>query len=236
MHRGYIKLWRKTIEWEWYKDTVTKCVFLHLLLTANHQEKKWKGITIKRGEALTGRKKLASDLHFSEMQIRSALNHLKSTNEITIKTTNKYSLIELLNYETYNNTNQQDNQQTTNKQPTSNQQVTTTKNVKNVKNDKNDKKSSTKIKQSYGNPEINKMLEALKAKVGIEMFVDSSIERNLGKHCVSLIDRIGKDEFVRRLDILLEDGFHTKNMNKIKYIYNNIKGFKEPQNNIAIIS
>jgi len=83
------------------------------------------------------------------------------------------------------------------------------------------------VKKKYGNEDINKMLEALKGKVNVEAFVDSSIERNMAKHCVSLIGKIGKDEFVRRLDVLLADSFHAKNCNKIKYIYNNVKGFKD---------
>jgi len=77
-------------------------------------------------------------------------------------------------------------------------------------------------------PDINNMLLALKAKIGISAFVDSAIERNMAKHCIGLMGKIGKDEFVRRLDSLLSDSFCAKNCNKIKYVYNNIKGFIEP--------
>jgi hypothetical protein len=89
----------------------------------------------------------------------------------------------------------------------------------------------------YGNENINKMLTALKDKIGIQAFVDSSIERNMAKHCVNLIGKIGKEEFVRRLDLLLADQFHYKNCNKIKYVYNNIKGFidQQPKINNRII-
>ena len=100
-----------------------------------------------------------------------------------------------------------------------------------VKESKVNIKSPSEIEQApvqYGNIEINKMLEALKGKVGIRAFVDSSIERNMAKHCVNLIGKIGNAEFVRRLDALLADSFHRKNCNKIKYIYNNLKGFIEP--------
>lgn len=38
---GWIKLHRKLINWEWYQDTNVKVVFLHLLLIANHEDKKW---------------------------------------------------------------------------------------------------------------------------------------------------------------------------------------------------
>jgi hypothetical protein len=89
-------------------------------------------------------------------------------------------------------------------------------------------------KAQYGNKEINLMLEALKGKIGIDDFADSQKwARIYGKHCIRLMDEIGKDEFVRRLEALLADSFHSKNCNKIKYVYNNIKGFIEPKSTIS---
>lgn len=83
-------------------------------------------------------------------------------------------------------------------------------------------------------PEINKMLEALKLKIGISAFVDSRIERNMAKNCNGLLQKIGKDEFVRRLDIILEDDFKHKNCNSIRYVYNQIKGFIEQKNDSKV--
>lgn len=81
----------------------------------------------------------------------------------------------------------------------------------------------------FGNEQINGLLLFLKNRVGVEAFVDSSIERNIAKHCVGLIGKIGKEEFIGRLEHLLSDNFHAKNCNKIRYLYNNIKGFVKPQ-------
>ena len=131
---GYIKLHRKMLEWEWYDDANTMRLFIHCLLNANHEPNKWHGIEIKTGELLTGRLKLARALKLSEQQIRTSLNKLKSTNEITIKSTKEYSIILINNWNEYQQNNQQNNQQVTNEQPTSNQQVTTNKNEKNDKN------------------------------------------------------------------------------------------------------
>ena len=47
LKNGYIKLYRSLLDWEWYDDTVTKCLFLHLLLTVNAYDEDWKGIVIK---------------------------------------------------------------------------------------------------------------------------------------------------------------------------------------------
>ena len=95
---GLIKLHRKITEWEWYSDANTFRVFMHLLLTANYEDKRWRNIDVKRGQIITGRMELAQTLRLSERQIRTALDKLKMSGVITIKTTNQYSLITVENY------------------------------------------------------------------------------------------------------------------------------------------
>ena len=137
---GHIKLDRKILDWEWYKDHNMFRVFIHLLLNANHKDGRFQGSLVKRGQLITGRLQLATDLCLSEMQIRTCIKKLKSTNEITVKVTNHYSVITICKYDTYqsfkNQDNQQDNQQSnqpiTNKQPTDNQPITTNNNDNNV--------------------------------------------------------------------------------------------------------
>lgn len=118
------------LNWEWYGDTNVVRIFLHCLLKANYQDRQWKGITIGRGQFVTGREILAKETGLTIQQVRTALDKLKSTGEITIKVTNKYSIVTICNYETYQcceaESNQQINRQITNKQPANNQQITTT--------------------------------------------------------------------------------------------------------------
>ena len=90
---GYIKLHRKMLNWGWYKDQNTMVVFLHLLLIANFAESEYMGVKIHPGQAVIGRRSLAKALGMSEQNVRTALNHLKSTHEITIKSTNKFSIV-----------------------------------------------------------------------------------------------------------------------------------------------
>lgn len=140
---GYVKIHRKLIQWGWYQDNVVKGVFLHLLLTASFVDSQWQGITISAGQVVIGTQQMAKDLGFSRQQIRTALNKLKSTNEIAIETTNKYSIITLINWEEYQLCEEVLTTKTTNtltnEQPTINQQITNNqphrKNVKNVKKD-----------------------------------------------------------------------------------------------------
>lgn len=132
MKNGWIKLHRRILEWEWFGDQNTFRLFLYLLLSANHTDKKWHGILIKKGQILTGRKKLAQKTGLSEQSIRTALSKLKSTNEITNHSTSKYTIITVNNWSKY----QVSTNNPPNEQPTTNQQLTTNKNVKKDKNEK----------------------------------------------------------------------------------------------------
>jgi hypothetical protein len=117
---GWIKLHRTIQDWEWYTDVNTCHLFIHILLKATHQDYEWRGIKVKTGECICGRKELSLNSGLSEQQVRTSLEKLKNTKNVTIKTTNKYSIISIVNWEKYQDSNQQDNQQVTNKQPTNN--------------------------------------------------------------------------------------------------------------------
>jgi len=139
--RTYIKLFRKMLDWEWYKDANTFRVFMHILLKANYKPSTYMGHTIGAGECVFGRKKCAEELGISERQVRTALKHLKSTNEVTIRTTNKFSIIHIVKWEFWQIADGQETNKTTdsesNKRPASDQQVTTSKESKNSKNIRN---------------------------------------------------------------------------------------------------
>lgn len=180
---GWIKLYRKMIDWEWYQDKNVKELFIHLLLTVNHKDQKWRGIEIKRGQRITSLEHLSKEINLSVMQIRTAINKLKSTNEITVKTTNKYTLITIVKYNDYQcqdiidnkQNNTQDNNQITNEQQTNNKQITTNKNDKNIKNQKEKKNINKKteidnfINQNFTNEELkNTVYEFIKMRKAIK--------------------------------------------------------------------
>lgn len=134
---GWISLHRKFLDWEWYSDINTKALFLHCLLRANHKSKNWRGIDIKKGQFVTSLKHLSSETGLSIQQIRTCLNKLKSTNEVTSKTTNLNTLISICNWDKYQDDNKQNNKPSTNKQQTNNKQITTNNNDNNDNNDNN---------------------------------------------------------------------------------------------------
>lgn len=110
---GFVKIHRKLLQWGWYQDNVVKGVFIHILLTANFKDTLWMGRVIKRGQVVVGMQNLAAELGFTRQQVRTALNKLKSTGEITTEATNKFTLVTVVNWEDY----QCLDNEATNKQP-----------------------------------------------------------------------------------------------------------------------
>lgn len=98
---GWIKLSRKILDWRWYHNTNTLRVFLHLLLKANITDHDFETITIHRGELATSQGSLAKDLDLTIDQVRTALEHLKETEEITITRHSKFLVISIKNYSLY---------------------------------------------------------------------------------------------------------------------------------------
>lgn len=126
---GWLKLHYRLLDWEWHDDPAMFSLWIHLLLLANYEDKKWHGIVIKRGQLVTSLASLHEQTGLSVWQIRTCLARLRECEQITSKTTNKYTVITICNYEDYQekpNEAPQANPQTTHKQPT------TTKEYKNI--------------------------------------------------------------------------------------------------------
>ena len=147
---GWLKLFRCFTEWEWYSDTNTVRLFLHLLLRVNYRERRWKGIIIPRGSMVTSLAALAAETTLSVQNVRTCLAHLKSTSEIRVETTPCYTLITVNNYARYqdggtcSNTSEQQpvNNPSTHPQQTCNKPLTTTKEIKKEINKENIRENS----------------------------------------------------------------------------------------------
>lgn len=98
---GWVKLHRKLLEWEWYQDAHMVHLLVHLLLTASHEERRYKGLTIKRGQVVTSIKELAETLGASETSTRRRIKRLKSGGFLTIKVAHRITTITICNYDSY---------------------------------------------------------------------------------------------------------------------------------------
>lgn len=143
--RGWVLIYKKILNWEWYDDANVFRLFLHCLLKANWADKKWHGQIIQRGAFITSLNNLAKELKLGVQQIRTALDKLKVTKEITIKTTTQYTKILVNNYDKYQPDIKGNNKRITNEQQTNNKRITTT-NKYNKYNNNNNNISSKKKK------------------------------------------------------------------------------------------
>jgi len=98
---SFVLLNRKILQWEWYDDANVFRLFVHLIIKANHKDKKWRGHFIKRGQLITSTNNLSQELGISFKATRIALDKLKSTNEIIVEGARSHSLITLVKYDTY---------------------------------------------------------------------------------------------------------------------------------------
>jgi DNA replication protein DnaD len=137
---GWICLHRKSIESTVFENPFTWQVWTWCLMKANHEEKEipfnGKDIMIKRGQFVTGQTKALKEMKkMSARKYRTSITYLKSTNRITCRPTNKFTIITVCKYEDYQNINNQtdkqinkqttNHRQTTDKPPTNHRQQTT---------------------------------------------------------------------------------------------------------------
>lgn len=133
----FIKIDRNIVNWRWYKDSNTMRVFFHLLLTANIRDHDFGYDTIHRGEVAVSVGNLGKSTQLTYNQVRTALTHLKDTNEITITRRPKYLVISIVNYDKYQD---KPNQTTIESQSNHNQTTNESQQSKKYKKNKKDKK------------------------------------------------------------------------------------------------
>ena len=100
-NEGYIKLYRRMMKWGWYTDTPTKCVFLHLLFLACYEPCYFKGVQLEPGQAVSSIRQISTDTGLTVKQVRTAINHLKETQEVAQSPYGKFSVFTVNNYNDY---------------------------------------------------------------------------------------------------------------------------------------
>lgn len=156
-HQGWIQLHRKIMESETFErlNAIQKLIAIYILLNANHADNVWHdkykkvSVVVKRGQLVLSRKTIVEDWFnndplVTEQKVRTTLNKLCKLHFLTKTSTKLYTVITVVKYDDYQNTqdevNQDINQALTKHQPSTNQALTTNNNDNNVNNDNNDKK------------------------------------------------------------------------------------------------
>lgn len=167
MGSSFIKIDRKILNWEWWDDINTSRLFIYMLIAAYWKEGNYKGKVIERGSFPSSIAELSKQTNLTEMEIRTALKHLQLTGEVTSKSTNKFTVFTIKNYNLYQSDNKQNNEQVTSK--ITNEQQTINKPLTSSSIEENDRIKEVKNVKKVNNafklpkvvfPEDEKMNEA----------------------------------------------------------------------------
>lgn len=126
MKKGWIKLHRKMVDNPTvYRDSVSIAVWVHLLLSASHDDYKTKfngkEIVLKPGELITSTIQIAEELVTNQVTIRRVLDRFQSDQLIDQQTTRHGRLISIKNWKKYQICDQPNDQQMTNQDEKSDQ-------------------------------------------------------------------------------------------------------------------
>lgn len=135
--KGYVKISRGILQWEWYKDVNTCKLFLHMLLIANWSDGRSQGVEVPRGSFISSYQKLAAETGLSLQNVRTAVKHLKSTHDLTVKQHGKNSVFTVNNYSLYLASNTVTNTQLTGIQHGTNTPIIKENNNKIIKEKEN---------------------------------------------------------------------------------------------------
>lgn len=154
---GWIKSYRRTLENPIVcKDSDYLAVWMYLLWNATYKpiEKMFGGkkITLVPGQLITGRKSISEKFNIHESKVQRILKMFENEQQIEQQTSNLNRLISIVNWEEYQDNEQQIEQPLNNKRTTTEQQMNTNKNIKNNKEYK-----KTLLSEIYADlfPEIN---------------------------------------------------------------------------------
>lgn len=88
-------------DWEWYENTNVFRLFYHCLLHTNLEDKRYCGKEIKAGQFVSSRARISAETGLTVDQVRTALKKLKDTGYISTKSTNKYTIYTVNEYQKY---------------------------------------------------------------------------------------------------------------------------------------
>jgi DNA-binding transcriptional regulator YhcF (GntR family) len=128
-NKGWIKLHRSIIDWEWSEDNAVFSFFIKLLCLCNYEKKRWMGKHIEVGSFITSHEKLSGLLRMPVITVRRSLKKLEETGEIKVENLYKLGIkITIVKYRDYQN--EQVNEQVS--EQVNEQQLKKVKNKKNT--------------------------------------------------------------------------------------------------------
>lgn len=125
---GYIKLHRKCLDSAVFGDSDLWRFWCWCLLKASYKSRQvfMNGVVvdIEPGQFIMGRKSASEELRLSQQSIRTMLKNLEKLGNLTSQSTNRFTVVTLINWEVYQDDAEISTSQSTSNQPAANQQLT----------------------------------------------------------------------------------------------------------------
>lgn len=230
---GFISVHRKLFDKGFARNPKYLAVWIYILSHANHETKEILAngttILIERGSFLTSIKLISKFFNLSFNMTWRILNYFKTDNQIDIKTTNRYSIITVLNYELY----QQNRKQ--NRKPVDNKQITDRYLIETTNNDNNENNDNTKYNDK------NSDLKFLGEKTKIQIFIEqelkevSKLKNQLTREQSEKLEKLYSFDLIQKKLKEMENYKKIQNYNSVyltlqKWIENEVKnGTTQPQ-------
>ncbi len=115
---GFTKFPNSLRDAPWRNEPNTVAVYFFLRIHANHFRGGWNNTPLEPGELISGRDRIAAETGLTQNMVRTALDHLKRTGYITIRSTNKFSVFSFTDKENWAYNDDETTSKTTNRPPT----------------------------------------------------------------------------------------------------------------------
>jgi len=192
---GWIKTHRKMLQSSVFKNPELFKTWMWCLMKATHKpHKQMVGmieVELKEGQFIFGRKQAALELNLNESKIYRFIKSLEKQTKVELKPNNKFTIVTIVNWGVYQDTENENEQQMNNKRTTNEQQMNTNKNVKNVKNEKNDKTIYRRVQHLnlsqddfewlnnlYNRSDIDDVLDQMENFAGLKKYKSAKLTAN----------------------------------------------------------
>lgn len=199
-------LWHRQVIDKGY-DAETYMVWSYLVLLANHKETNFHRIKVKRGQYLTSIREFSGMTKISVNKIRRIWDYLAITHQITIKKTNKFSIITINNYHTYQTNNTVNHTQTAHRQHTDSTPLITN-------NDSNNKEGFSSLNEIMATNNVDEQMGKL---LGVWRYYNKAENKAKPSKASSIMLQIG---------FAINSGFSIENIYK-RFVETSEQGYAE---------
>lgn len=205
---GWIKLHRSLLDWQWYSDHNATRLLIHLLVSVNYEEKKWKGIIIKKGQLVTSWESLSLKTGLSVSELRTAIKKLETSHEISRKLTAKSQIITLVKWDELQQIENDVDRKLTAKSQGVSRELATTKETKNLKKKEVNKLLDTKVSSKVETFDFDKLLIFINETFSKEYrVINDAVKRSFKAR---LKDKYKKADITATILNLKKDKYHIE--------------------------